>query len=86
MEKVVVALCGCEGVGLCVAERSVRWWESKPYFGEEGVSACWAGIWRDIWKEDIERAYIVAFDACEFEESGCALEGRAHDGCARVAG
>ena len=19
-----------------------------------GVSACWAGIWRDIWKEDIE--------------------------------
>ena len=51
-----------------------------------GVSACWAGIWRDIWKEDIERAYIVAFDACEFEEFGCALEGRAHDGCARVAG
>jgi hypothetical protein len=41
MEKVVVALCGCEGVGLCVAERSVRWWgrwESKPYFGEEGLA------------------------------------------------
>ena len=39
MEKVVVALCGCEGVGLCVAERSVRWWgrgESKPCFGERG--------------------------------------------------
>lgn len=41
-----------------------------------GVSACWAGIWRDIWKEDIERTYVVAFNACEFEDLGCALEGR----------
>lgn len=38
-------------------------------------------------EEDVGWAYIVAFNACEFEELGCALEGRvaevdgAHDGC-----